>query len=175
MIRVNICNCNEIQSTSTVFHRKVRARVFANRTPWPHHIHVPSTSWKAVCHALQCLCSNPPSRSYRKNRFYTDLWNLLINVTTNDKTDILSDFNTRMGWDTLAWKCVLGLHGNKNLQWQWAPSAWILYQTATFYHEDTFPSKTCLESYLDAPSFQTLAHARLYRCMPVVHERYPSQ
>ena len=81
---------------------------------WPHHFYVPPTLWQAVCYAHQSLCPNSPSRSCRKDRFYTDLQSVLINAPAKDKIVILRDFNTRVGQDVVARKGVLGQHGIGN-------------------------------------------------------------
>ena len=49
-----------------------------------------------------------------KDKFYTDLRNLLQNTPTGDKVVILGDFNARVGGDSEAWKGVLGKHGVGN-------------------------------------------------------------
>ena len=49
-----------------------------------------------------------------KDKFYTDLRNLVKNVPTNDKIIILGDLNARVGTNVEAWKGVLGNHGLGN-------------------------------------------------------------
>ncbi|XP_063598691.1 uncharacterized protein LOC134775161 [Penaeus indicus] len=49
-----------------------------------------------------------------KEKFYTDLRNLVQNAPAEDKVIILGDFNTRVGKDSEAWKGVVGKHGVGN-------------------------------------------------------------
>ncbi|KAM4694395.1 kyphoscoliosis peptidase-like [Discoglossus pictus] len=49
-----------------------------------------------------------------KDKFYTDQRNLVQNVPTDDKVNILGDFNARLGKYSVAWKGVLGNHGQVN-------------------------------------------------------------
>ena len=49
-----------------------------------------------------------------KDKFYTDLRNLVRNTPADDKVVILGDFNARVGRDSEAWKGVLGKHGVGN-------------------------------------------------------------
>ncbi|RXN33787.1 craniofacial development 2 [Labeo rohita] len=46
-----------------------------------------------------------------KDKFYTDLHNLLQRTPADDKVIILGDFNARVGRDSEAWQGVLGKHG----------------------------------------------------------------
>ncbi|KAL0153663.1 hypothetical protein M9458_051028 [Cirrhinus mrigala] len=46
-----------------------------------------------------------------KDKFYTDLRNLLQRTPADDKVIILGDFNARVGRDSEAWQGVLGKHG----------------------------------------------------------------
>ena len=57
-----------------------------------------------------CLQVDPAE----KDRFYTNLWSLLTNIPANDKIVILGDFNSRVGWDAVAWKGILGQNGIGN-------------------------------------------------------------
>ena len=49
-----------------------------------------------------------------KDRFYSDLRNLLQGVPPSDKVIILGDFNARVGRDAQVWKGILGNHGVGN-------------------------------------------------------------
>ena len=51
-----------------------------------------------------------------KDKFYTDLRNLVRKTPADDKVIILGNFSARLGWDSEAWKEVLGKHsvGNNN-------------------------------------------------------------
>ena len=49
-----------------------------------------------------------------KEKFYTDLRNLVRNTPAGDKVVVLGDFNARVGRDSVAWKGVLGKHGVGN-------------------------------------------------------------
>ncbi|XP_069768441.1 craniofacial development protein 2-like [Narcine bancroftii] len=46
-----------------------------------------------------------------KNKFYTDLRNLIQRTPTADKVVILGDFNARVGKDSETWPGILGKHG----------------------------------------------------------------
>ncbi|CAH1249728.1 Hypp8672 [Branchiostoma lanceolatum] len=49
-----------------------------------------------------------------KDKFYSDLRNLVRSTPADDKVIILGDFNARVGRDSEAWKGVLGKHGVGN-------------------------------------------------------------
>ena len=49
-----------------------------------------------------------------KDKFYTELRNLVRNTPADDKVAILGDFNARVGQDSESWKGVLGKHGVGN-------------------------------------------------------------
>ncbi|XP_067894561.1 craniofacial development protein 2-like [Heterodontus francisci] len=59
---------------------------------------------------LQPLKANPAD----KDKFYTDLHELIQNAPPKDKIVILGDFKATVGSDSLAWKGVLGKHGVGN-------------------------------------------------------------
>ncbi|XP_069776228.1 craniofacial development protein 2-like isoform X2 [Narcine bancroftii] len=46
-----------------------------------------------------------------KDKFYTDLCNLIQRTPTADKVVILGDFNARVGKDSETWPGILGKHG----------------------------------------------------------------
>jgi len=56
-----------------------------------------------------------------KDKFYSELRNLIQSTPADDKVIILGDFNARVGEDATAWKGVLGRHGvgncNDNGRW----------------------------------------------------------
>ena len=110
--------------------------------------------------------------SVERDRFYTNLQCLPKNIPANDKIFIPGDFNIRVGWDAVAWKGVLGKTWNRKLRWQWVHFGWILCWTVAFYHKQIFPTQNVRK--LPGCTLSTLAHARLYTCTRVEHERHPS-
>ena len=49
-----------------------------------------------------------------KDKFYSDLRNLVQSAPADDKVIVLGDFNARVGRNAEAWKGVLGKHGVGN-------------------------------------------------------------
>ncbi|RXN24107.1 craniofacial development 2 [Labeo rohita] len=72
------------------------------RLPLRRQQHVPSLSVYSPT-----LLAEPAE----KDKFYTDLRNLLQKTPADDKVIILGDFNARVGRDSEAWQGVLGKHG----------------------------------------------------------------
>ncbi|XP_069796255.1 uncharacterized protein [Narcine bancroftii] len=75
------------------------------------HVHETLPSKQASHHPHQCLCSNTQAEPAEKDKFYTDLRNLIQRTSTADKVVILDDFNARVGKDSETWPGILGKHG----------------------------------------------------------------
>ena len=106
-----------------------------------------------------------------KDKFYTDLRNLVRNTPADDKVVILGDFNARVGRDSEAWKGVLGKHGVGNCKRQRASLAGILRRAAAYSHQYHFPAERQSQDNLDASSVQTLAPLRLCPSAPTRPQR----